>query len=200
MANYLERLQKPTSNRRDDPGVFVVGSDEADPVLDAIGSETSRRIVGALLQQPATSSELAERADTSVQNVHYHLSRLTEAGVVEPIDERYSEKGYEMVVYAPVHNPMVFVGDDEQRTGIERSLTDLVAGVGLLLVGSLAVQLGASALAGKRIGSGVIDPASIGQPGGAMFTGLFDLVEPGVVFFVGSLLVLLVLAIRNRRR
>lgn len=189
MSGIISRLQSPSPEPTADPAVFVVGSDDANSVLDALSSDTSRRLIEELFDQPGTSSELAERADTSVQNVHYHLSKLSDAGLVESVGTRYSEKGYEMTVYGPTHDPVVFVGDEEQRPTLDRGLTDLLAGIGLLAAGSLVVQVATSYLVGTDVRSGVVDPASIGGGESSILFGLFDLLEPGVVFFFGTLLI-----------
>lgn len=73
---------------------------DAGPVLDVLSSETARATVVALRDGPATTSTLAGRVDTSLQNVWYHLSKLEDVGLVTVAGTRYSEKGREMDVYA----------------------------------------------------------------------------------------------------
>ncbi|MDY6817829.1 MAG: helix-turn-helix domain-containing protein [Halobacteriales archaeon] len=74
--------------------------EDAGPVLEALASETARAIVAELQDEPATATEIAERIDTSLQNVSYHLSDLKETTLVTDVGTRYSEKGREMTVYA----------------------------------------------------------------------------------------------------
>ncbi|MFD1600317.1 ArsR/SmtB family transcription factor [Halobellus rarus] len=69
-------------------------------VLRTVSSDTAQQILAALDDEPATTSDLAEGADTSIQNAKYHLEHLCEAGVVEAVDTWYSTKGTEMTVYA----------------------------------------------------------------------------------------------------
>jgi predicted transcriptional regulator len=95
----------------------VVPLEDAGGVFDALASETARRIVSALSDTPAPPSELAEAADTSVQNVHYHLDRLTEGGVVEVVDTWYSSRGVEMDVYALSSDPVVVCIGDPRGDG-----------------------------------------------------------------------------------
>jgi DNA-binding transcriptional ArsR family regulator len=83
--------------------------------LDALSSKTAQSILGALDGDPNTTSEIAERVDTSIQNVHHHLRRLEENGLVEPIDTWYSVKGRGMTVYAlTVEKLVVQFGAAEQ--------------------------------------------------------------------------------------
>jgi len=124
-----------------EPRVVGVESDDADGLLGALSSETARRMLIELHEDPAPPGELADRVDTSLQNVQYHLENLTEAGVVEVVDTAYSEKGREMDVYAPADRPLViFAGTRESKTSVRSALSRLLGAVGVLAVVSLLVQ------------------------------------------------------------
>jgi DNA-binding transcriptional ArsR family regulator len=82
-------------------------------MLDALGSETARAIVSALAEEPGTTSELADRVGTSLQNAHYHLDRLEDADLVQVAGTHYSTRGSEMDVYAPAYDPLVLVGGED---------------------------------------------------------------------------------------
>ena len=79
---------------------IALGRDTSAAALGALRSETARRILSGLADGPATASELADRAETSVQNACHHLQRLQEAGLVTDAGTWYSSKGTEMTVYA----------------------------------------------------------------------------------------------------
>lgn len=89
-----ERVAEP------DPAPEHLSLADAGPALDALSSKTARAIVVALRDDPTTTTGLADRVETSLQNVSYHLSRLTDVGLVTTVGTRYSEKGREMDVYA----------------------------------------------------------------------------------------------------
>ena len=134
---------KPDTSAVDDgePRVIGVDSDEADDVISALSSETARKLLAELHQDPAPPSELSERVDTSLQNAQYHLQKLESAGAVSVVDTAYSAKGREMDVYAPADQPLViFAGDEDRTTGLKAALSRLLGGVGVLALGSLAVQ------------------------------------------------------------
>lgn len=196
MSGLIDRIQDRTATPDERLRVLPVDGDESDEVLDALASDTRRTLLRELFAEPGTPSEVADRADTSVQNVHYHLSSLEAAGLVEPIDTRYSEKGHEMTVYGPASDPIVFVGDRDLRPRVERSLSEVVAGLGVLAVASLLVQWGAERLVGAGARDAAVEPASYGPtaPPGSLGWLVFDVVEPGVLFFFGCLLVLAVVA------
>jgi len=156
---------RPDASAADDadPRVVGVDSDDADELLSALSSGTARRLLGELHDDPAPPAELADRADTSLQNAQYHLSNLQEAGAVEVVDTAYSQKGREMDVYAPADQPLViFAGDESETTSIRTALTRLLGGVGVLALGSLAVQQ----LFGDGLGS-LFGDGSSGGAGGA---------------------------------
>jgi DNA-binding transcriptional ArsR family regulator len=116
MSQLLPR--KPPVDRPED-GPRVVGLDdrESGDVFSVLSSAVARSILTELYRGPATQSELADRVDTSLQNVSYHLGQLADVGLVEVVDQWYSEKGAEMDVYAPNGGPLVLVAGDPGQQG-----------------------------------------------------------------------------------
>ncbi|WP_276271126.1 ArsR/SmtB family transcription factor [Haloarcula litorea] len=194
MSGLIDRLQERTASPDERPRVLDVDEQDTDEVLDALASDTGRELYRALFDQPGTASEIADRCDTSVQNVHYHVSNLEAAGLIEPIDTVYSEKGNEMTVYGPASDPLVFVGNHDLRPRVQQSISDVVAGLGILGVASLLVQWGAEQLARPALDSGALGPASptapAADPTGTLAWFVFEVAEPGLLFFCGCLLVL----------
>ncbi len=192
MSGLIDRIQDRTATSDERLRVLDVEGEETDDVLDALATDTRRAVYRALFERPRTASEIADAVDTSVQNVHYHVSNLEAAGLVEPVDTRYSEKGNEMTVYGPASDPLVIVGNEEVRPRVQRTLTDVVGGIGLLGVGALLVQWGAERVARPSIGGAGAGPASpnatVGEPGSLAWL-VFDVVEPGVLFFFACLAV-----------
>lgn len=192
MSGFIERLQGPTATPDERPRVLDIREADADEVIESLSSETRLAVLRALFDEPGTPSEVADRVDTSVQNINYHLTNLTEAGLVEAIDSRYSEKGQEMTVYGPASDPIVFVGNADARPDVEQSVRRVVSGVALVGVAALFVQWGAERIARPALRSGTADPASYNAPTappGTLAWLVFDVVEPGLVFFVACLLV-----------
>ena len=199
MSGIIDQIQKRTGNPDERLRVLDVTGEETDDVLDALASDTRRSLFRTLYEEPGTPSEIARRVDTSVQNVHYHLTNLQAAGLVEAIDTCYSEKGNEMTVYGPANDPIVFVGNHELRPHVHRSLADVVAGLAILGMASLLVQWGARRLAGTGArATDVVGPASRdvtpSAPGDTIAWLVFDVAEPGVLFFFGCLVIIAVVA------
>ncbi|MEE6210635.1 winged helix-turn-helix domain-containing protein [Salarchaeum sp. III] len=170
-----------------DPRVIGVDSEDADRVLSALSAGTARTMLTTLHEEPATASELADEVDTTLQNTQYHLGKLRDADLVEVAGTSYSEKGREMTVYAPTDAPLVlFAGDENTGSTVRSMLGALLGAVAVLGVASLFVQyLAEAVLAPSGDGSGGFSTASADTASNAV-VGL----PPGVLFFLGGLLVL----------
>lgn len=155
-----------------EPRLVELDEETADEVFEALASRTTREIFLALHKQPQTASDLAEVTDTSVQNVQYHIEKLTDAELVEVVDTWYSERGSEMKVYAPEDESLVlFAGRDKQSTF--RSLLNRI--VGLLsflvppsvLVGWLANRSGSNGIEDAGFEAGGSGDGDSGSPSGS---------------------------------
>ncbi|MFC4356479.1 ArsR/SmtB family transcription factor [Halobium salinum] len=190
-----------------EPRVIGVDSDDADALMSALSSGTARKLLAALHEEPDTASGLADRIDTTLQNVQYHLGKLDDAEVVSVVDTVYSEKGREMKVYAPADRPLVvFAGREADSTGLVPALKRLLGAVGALAVGSVLVEsllaegppFGFGATGGAEGGSaGTMEATGTAADAAGQAMGL----PPGLLFFLGGLAVLLAaFAVRYVRR
>ncbi|MGM0605675.1 MAG: helix-turn-helix domain-containing protein [Halobacteriota archaeon] len=141
MAKLLPSTSDVPPASDGEPRVVGLDSEDADAVIAALSSDTARQLLSALHDQPDSPSALADRIDTSLQNVQYHLKNLEEADLITVVDTVYSEKGREMNVYAPADEPLVlFASSEPERTGLKATLMRLLGGVGVLGIGSVLVQ------------------------------------------------------------
>jgi len=97
--------------------VVDLSDERADELFDALAPETARDLLARLLDGPHTVAELAEDADSTLQNVHYHVESLREAGAVAEVDVEYSSRGREMSVYAATCRPQLVVYGDDAVAG-----------------------------------------------------------------------------------
>jgi DNA-binding transcriptional ArsR family regulator len=186
----MARLFPSTSDVDVESAPRVVGLDDedADDLLSALSSRTARRMLAELHESPSNAATLADRVDTSLQNVQYHLGRLRDAGAVEVVDTVYSEKGREMKVYAPADRPLVVVAaDSEQSDGLASVLKRLFAGVGLVGVLSLLVQWLATRSATQ---SGATSDAAAMESTRVAAETAAGGIPPGLLFFLGGVAVL----------
>ncbi|XVH31534.1 ArsR/SmtB family transcription factor [Haloferacaceae archaeon DSL9] len=198
------RTETPPSDT--EPRVVGLDSDDADEVIAALSSATARRLLTALHDEADTPASLADRVDTSLQNAQYHLKKLESVGLIEVIDTAYSEKGREMSVYAPADKPLIlFSSGEREKRGLKAALMRFLGGIGVLGLASLLVQWWfASSWPGG--GDGEAAPAESDGAGPSIAEESADAyaeaarqgteaalaVEPGVLFFLGGLFVLVV--------
>jgi DNA-binding transcriptional ArsR family regulator len=195
MADLLPSTPDTSAAEEPSPRVIGLDSDDADELLSALSSDTARKLLSALHEEPSAPSALADRVDTSLQNVQYHLGNLDDAGLVEVVDTVYSEKGREMKVYAPADRPLVvFAGREEESSGLKSALTTLLSGFAVLGLLSLLVQ--------AWLGDGLpfVARTGGGDDGASTMTAMETTdqaaqaagLPPGLLFFLGGAAVLAV--------
>ena len=198
MAKLLPSSPDVSAVEETEPRVIGVDSDDADEMLSALSSSTARKLLTELHDEPDSPSSLADRLDTSLQNVQYHLGKLEAASLVEVVDTVYSEKGREMKVYAPSNRPLVvFAGREQDSTGLQAALKRLLGGFGILGFTSLFVQYLLSdgawfsfgAPAGGDAGSAAT-AESVQLAADTTATATAAGLPPGLLFFLGGALVL----------
>lgn len=175
------------------PLLVALDDDDADEVLSALSSATARRLLAAVYDDPRPASELADALDTTLQTVGYHVERLVDAELIEPVTTWVSAQGREMAVYGPTRSAVVlFAGAERTESKLSSGLRTLVAGVGVTLVGSVAVQTLWTARRPQVRYAAPAPTAPIPEPGVAEFVSAF-LAGPGaLVFIVGVALAVLV--------
>lgn len=190
----MERLlpSRVDPRPRDDPKVYGLEEEQTQDALSALSAETARTILSTLYDQPATPAQLQDEVGTSLQNVHYHLDNLEDAGLIRQAGTRYSEKGNEMTVFAPESEAVVFMaGDRESRSRLRSALARVVGGVGVLAAASLAFgaavqQWLAPEPTETESGPGVMSES----PDTA--TEVVNAIDPALAFFLGGAFVLAV--------
>jgi len=189
-----------------------IDDEAADDVFDALSSRTARELLAALHEEPRTASELAEIADTSLQNVKYHLDKFGAVDLVEPVGTAYSEKGREMTVYAPTNAPLVLTAGGTKRTETLRTFLKRVFG-GIAVLAGMSVLVDRILRAGGSDGWGTpptntraktprdvtgpitrtvsreVTPTGTSPPTDAVVD-----IEPGLVFFAGGAFVFLLVS------
>jgi DNA-binding transcriptional ArsR family regulator len=192
MSDLLQKLSGTRSQPTQQGTLCDLADESSARVFNVLGSETTRRIYLHLQDETATASEIAEHADTSIQNTQYHLTKLREAELVEVADTEYSSKGSEMNIYAATDDPLIIVsGSESQLEKVRARLSDLLGGVALLLGGSVLIEwltqedllgIGSSSAELLNLASPTIAPA---EPEPWLW------LPPGLIFFAGGLTVLL---------
>lgn len=184
MASIFPIRSRSTLSHPEGARIIALDEELADDIVTALASQTARDILGHVYDDPCTPSDLAGATDTSLQNIRYHLDRLLNADLVEAVDTWYSETGNEMQVYAPTAAALVmFAGIDTTTTDIESVLTQVLGAVSVLAVASGLVQWVAQVL--RPTPDNVV-----GGGTGTVAPSIVDTLPPGLLFFIGGLLLL----------
>jgi DNA-binding transcriptional ArsR family regulator len=159
-------------------------------------SETARAVLAATYEEPRTPTEVHGQVGTSLQNVHYHLDSLEDAGLIESAGTGYSSKGNEMTVYAPASEAVVlFAGEDGDGARLRGHLKRLF---GLVLTVGAATAVFAAVLDWFALGGDSAETSDDAmRVADAPAQGAADAaatVDPVVAFFLGGCVVVAVLA------
>lgn len=173
--------------REREPDLLAIDDQAADEVFSALSAQTARSILTALYDQPRTASEIADEVNSSLQNVNYHLNKLSDGGLIEVAETWYSEQGKEMKVYAPTNQALVlFAGDELKRSSLLDAIKQLIGFVGVFAVLSLIIDR----LARPKPTQHQDIVGSVGPNGGQPPL----ILQPGVLFFLGSVIALTMFA------
>jgi DNA-binding transcriptional ArsR family regulator len=195
----------------DGANVISISEEAADEVFTTLSSSTARQILSLLYEEPRPASELAAETETSVQNVRYHLTNLSDANLISVADTWYCEKGTVMMVYAPSESTLVVcAGRQSTVDRLKSTIRDLLGAIGVFGLASLLVQYLVttylqpdpefeSASGPEAMDARMETAATAAEQ--ATGGGLSEfLTEPGVVFFVGCLLAFVVVVLLLQRR
>lgn len=141
LQTLTEAADSETSHN---PSLRVADMNDEDVVqiFKALSGKSTYRIYTEIQETPRTASELQDQLETSIQNIHYHLDKLEDAGLIEVVDAQYSEKGTEMAVFGPTHSPLIIsFAPEAVHTHIQTTLTRLLSAVAFLGVVSIGVEL-----------------------------------------------------------
>lgn len=110
----LNRDVPPDTSPEDDPQFVSLA--ESGSIVETLSSATRRCILTEVCAEPTNAAALAERVDTSIQNVRYHLDTLETAGLVTVEGTYYSDKGLKMDVYGATSTVIVIAVDGQDDT------------------------------------------------------------------------------------
>jgi DNA-binding transcriptional ArsR family regulator len=197
MSKRLPRLlsQIEGKDSEHDPPLRIaeLPDDDVIAIFNALAGESTCRMYKSIQETPKTASELRTELETSIQNVHYHLDKLEDAGLIEPVETELSEKGREMSVYGATYNPLVIsFAPESKRAELRKALTRVVGAISVLGLVSIGIEYLAAqgptlVDSGEPASGNVTTPAPpLGEP--ATVEILSNM--PGVIVFVIGLLLI----------
>ncbi|MCK4937878.1 MAG: winged helix-turn-helix transcriptional regulator [Methanosarcinales archaeon] len=83
--------------------------DESKKITQVITNDTARHIMELLAEHSMSASDIAKRLDVPLTTIKYNLENLVDVGLAKIERIKYSEKGRQVKVYAPVRKLIVVV-------------------------------------------------------------------------------------------
>lgn len=112
--------------------------EESKKITQVISNDTARKIIELLADAPLSASDIAERLQTPLTTIVYNLENLESVGLIRVDKIKYSEKGREVRIYAPVRKLIVIVPEKTDR----KSITDILRKyVGVVLAAVFASSI-----------------------------------------------------------
>ncbi|MCZ7385185.1 MAG: winged helix-turn-helix domain-containing protein [Candidatus Methanoperedens sp.] len=112
--------------------------EESKKITQVISNDTARQIIELLADAPLSASDIAERLQAPLTTVTYNLENLESVGLIKVEKIKYSEKGREVKIFAPVRKLIVVVPEKTDR----RSVADMLRKyIGVILAAVLASSL-----------------------------------------------------------
>ncbi|VVB89794.1 Helix-turn-helix domain protein [uncultured archaeon] len=125
-----------------DPGdeklLILPLGEESKKITQVISNDTARQIIELLADAPLSASNISERLQAPLTTITYNLENLESVGLVKIERTKYSEKGREVKIYAPVKKLIVVVPEKTDR----KSVVDVIRKyMGVILAAVLASSL-----------------------------------------------------------
>jgi len=118
--------------------VILPLGEESKKITQVISNDTARRIIELLADSSLSASDISQRLNAPLTTITYNLENLESVGLVKVEKIKYSEKGREVKIYAPVRKLIVLIPEKTDR----KSVADLIRGyLGVILAASLASGL-----------------------------------------------------------
>ncbi len=131
-------MQENEKNPGDEKLLILPLGEESKKITQVITNDTARQMIDLLADAPLSASDIAERLKVPLTTVAYNLENLEDVGLVKIERIKYSEKGREVKIYAPVRKLIVVVPEKTDR----KSVGDVIRKyLGVILAAVLASSL-----------------------------------------------------------
>ncbi len=92
--------------------------EESKKITQVISNDTARQIIELLADAPLSASDIAEHLQTPLTTIVYNLENLEKVGLIKIEKIKYSEKGREVKIYAPVRKLIIVVPEKTDKKSI----------------------------------------------------------------------------------
>lgn len=118
----LIRMPENENHQGDEKLLILPLGDESKKITQVISNDTARQIIELLADSPLSANDIAQRLQAPLTTITYNLENLESVGLIKVEKIKYSEKGREVKIYAPVKKLIVLVPEKTDR----RSVGDLL--------------------------------------------------------------------------
>ena len=115
--------------------VLQPGDERAQKIARAMASQTANAIIQEFRSGPMTSSEVARKMKIPITTAAYHIDNLLEAGLLEVVNTRWSEKGREVKVYGLANQVLIIAPPESDLRSVLRKYATLFGVVVLASLG-----------------------------------------------------------------
>lgn len=127
-----------------DPGdeklLILPLGEESKKITQVISNDTARQIIELLADAPLSASDIAERLQAPLTTITYNLENLESVGLIKVEKIKYSEKGREVKIYAPVRKLIVVVPEKTDRKSVADMLRKYMGVILAALLASSVVE------------------------------------------------------------
>ena len=91
-------------------------------ISQVISNDTAREILGALTDEPQSTTDVAEKLGIPLTTAQYNIEKLVDAGLVKVERTKWSEKFREVKIYAPQKKLVVILPEKTSREDVVSAL------------------------------------------------------------------------------
>ncbi|NJD53893.1 MAG: winged helix-turn-helix transcriptional regulator [Candidatus Methanoperedens sp.] len=92
--------------------------DASKKITQVISNDTARQIIELLADTPLSASDIAQSLHVPLTTIAYNLENLENVGLIKVEKIKYSEKGREVKIYAPVRKLIILVPEKTDRNSV----------------------------------------------------------------------------------
>lgn len=191
--------------------VLEPGDVRAQKIARAMSSQTANDILNQLGEGPSSLADIAERLGQPMNTVKYHLENLIEAGLIAITETKYSVKGREVKLYSLTNQLLIVAPRQSPVRSLILKYASLFA---IVLVATIGIAAFGPFFSGIFATTGSAENFVLGAPaptgadrhieetgvmaskmayGGSLDTGPTMTPDTAMAFFLGGVLVILVL-------
>ncbi len=123
----------------DDVVVIQPGDERAQKIARAMASQTANAVIQAFGGGPLTSSQVARQMKIPITTASYHIENLLDAGLLEVMETRWSEKGREVKVYGLANQVLIIASPASDLRSVLQKYATLFGVVVLASLGLWAI-------------------------------------------------------------